>query len=54
MGATVIGLLCYAGPMLNCLAKKVLDRMLKRKVWMKTTVWLFSFFCVSGPLSLTA
>ncbi len=52
MGATVIGLLCHAGPMLNCLAKKALDRMLKKRVWIKTTVWLFSFFCVSGPLSL--
>ncbi len=30
MGATVIGLLCHAGPMLNCLAKKVLDRMQKK------------------------
>lgn len=30
MGATVIGLLCHAGPMLNCLAKKVLDRTLKK------------------------
>jgi len=41
MGATVIGQLCHAGPMLNCLAKKVLDRTLKKRAWMKTTVWLF-------------
>lgn len=32
MGATVIGLLCHAGPMLNCMAKKVLDKALKKEL----------------------
>lgn len=53
MGATVIGLLCHAGPMLNCMAKKVLDRGLKKRAWMKTTVWLFSFLCVRLGLFLS-
>ncbi len=51
MGATVIGLLYHAGPMLNCLAKKALDRM-KKKGLDKDNCLAFLFFCVSGPLSL--
>lgn len=55
MGATVIGLLCHAGPMLNFLAKKVLDRTLpplKKRGLDEDNSLAFIFFIVSaGPLS---
>lgn len=58
MGATVIGLLCHAAPMLNCLAKKVLDRTLlgRRQLsgFPKNGLYLFFCACAPGPLSLTA
>ncbi len=53
MGATVIGLLYHAGPMLNCLAKKALDRMLKKKGLDKDNCLAFLFF-VSLGLFLSA
>lgn len=59
MGATVIGLLCHAGPMLNCLAKKVLDRTLpplKKKLgWRQLSGFskngLYLFLCVWASFS---